>query len=140
MDAPRHLLPDGLTIDQLPLEIWGGEAVVVDVSHIGPREGITAMVLMEVGAKIHPGDIVLLRTSWDQRYNIASREFWTESPYLSEDGAEWLRSRGIRALGSDFPTDDALKADLANPSRQRHASDYVSHHVLLAMVSILSNT
>ena len=77
VDAPMHFLPGAEAIADLPLERWCGEAAVVDLSYRGADEGITADDLETHGQQIQTGDIVLLRTDWDEKEDIGRREFWT---------------------------------------------------------------
>src|ERR687894_389107 len=66
VDAPNHFLPGGEAIADLPLKRWAGEAAVVDLSHRGADEGITAEDLDARARHGRAGDIVLLRTDWDR--------------------------------------------------------------------------
>ena len=38
MDAPRHFIADGSTIDQAPLEVCMGPAWVIDLGQVEPRQ------------------------------------------------------------------------------------------------------
>ena len=49
MDSPAHMCPDGITIDQIPLETIVGEAKVLDFSHKGQGDKIT---LEDISQKI----------------------------------------------------------------------------------------
>src|SRR3954447_16530447 len=42
VDAPMHFLPGAEEISNLPLTRWCGEAAVVDLTHRGADDGITA--------------------------------------------------------------------------------------------------
>jgi kynurenine formamidase len=103
----------------------------VDLSRVGARHPITAEALEQTGADIRHGDIVLVRTDWDLRTPFISREYFTDSPFLTQDGAEWLLARGIRALGMDFVADAILRDVLNRPDEKRTREEFVSHQVLL---------
>ncbi|MDW7709433.1 MAG: cyclase family protein [Deferrisomatales bacterium] len=46
VDAPAHLLPNGSTIDTLPLELWVGPAVLLDAGDLGgPPLGAERLLL-----------------------------------------------------------------------------------------------
>ncbi|MBQ4591332.1 MAG: cyclase family protein [Clostridia bacterium] len=51
IDAPRHFVRDGLTIEQLPLETLIGECEVVTFDHPLEREDLEALNLAERGVK-----------------------------------------------------------------------------------------
>ena len=121
VDAPVHFYYDGLFVNELPLDILYGVAVVVDarkyISH--PNDTITMNELMDwertVGVEIPKGSIVLiytgwanywgLYTSWDQYWSIARG--W---PGLSPDAARYLVSKGIVGVGVDTLSIDPAPA------------------------------
>ncbi|MCC6178052.1 MAG: cyclase family protein [Chloroflexi bacterium] len=142
VDAPGHFLPGGASITDLPLERWAGEAAVVDLSHRGADEGITAADLARHATHVQPGDIVLLRTDWDCKTDIASREFWTRAPYTTREAAEWLAARGVKAVGYDYPPDPSLRVEPEHPGR-RPREEHVTHDVFfprgIAVVEYLAN-
>lgn len=51
IDAPRHFVRDGITIDQLPLETLIGECEVVSFAHPVEREDLEPLNLAERGVK-----------------------------------------------------------------------------------------
>ena len=65
LDAPRHFLDDGRTLDQLDLDKCVGPAAVLDLSHKEPNSLITVADLQPYQAQIRPGARLLLRTDWD---------------------------------------------------------------------------
>jgi len=102
VDAPSHFIPNGLTIDELPLESFMGEGFVLKVKK-DPFSVITADDLLPYESSIKENDILILHTGWDKLYG---QETYNEHPYLSEECAEWLVSKKIKALGVDFTTPD----------------------------------
>ena len=55
IDAPRHFFADGYSVSDLPLDrIVMREAVVIDVSHKKPGEGVTGADLERTGVKPAP--------------------------------------------------------------------------------------
>jgi len=131
VDAPVHFVPGGKSLDEIPLEAWIGEAVVVDLVHIGPEEAITAAELEEHGQSVRGGDFVLLRTAWDARCDWETREFWSRAPYLVRDGAEWLVGRSVSGVGFDFPSDYAVRDEVLSPGRRRRREEWAVHDVFL---------
>ncbi len=102
VDAARHFVPGGPTIDQYPLDRFVGPAVILDVR----REGVvplSAGELQKTSPSIQPGDMVLLYFGYADRF----REEWYHShPYLSNDAADFLVDRKISILGVDTITPD----------------------------------
>ena len=142
VDAPMHFLPGAEAIADLPLERWCGEAAVVDLSDRGVDDGITAGDLAERGTHVRSGDIVLLRTDWDQKADIGRREFWTRAPYTTRDAAEWLVARGVKAVGYDYPPDPSLRMNPETPgavAREHHVTHDVFFPRGIAVVEYLAN-
>lgn len=103
VDAPRHVFADGIALDELPLESFYGDAVVLDVQK-GELGEITAEDLDAAGQDVREGDIVFFCTGW-------GKYFWDEPrhadylavkhPGLVESAALWLVERKVKAVGID---------------------------------------
>ena len=142
VDAPMHFLPGAEAISDLPLERWCGEAAVVNLSHRGADHGITVADLEENGQHIQAGDIVLLRTDWDKKQDIGTREFWTRGPYTTRPAAEWLAARNVKAVGYDYPPDQSLRMNPENSSavpRRYHVTHDVFFPRDIAVIEYLAN-
>lgn len=129
IDAPRHILPGGETSSDASLETTTGEAAIVDISDVEPGQEITREMLAARGDHVRPGDIVLLRTRWDERRSLHTREFWTDSPWLSRGACEWLLERKIKAFAPDFPQDYPIRLLLDGETRP--LEEFASHDILL---------
>ncbi|QMU79090.1 cyclase family protein [Streptacidiphilus sp. PB12-B1b] len=107
VDAPSHFVEDGATVDQLPLSALVGRAYCVQVLRDGP-DAITAAELKaaveESGAVLEPGDALLIRTGWDDRYTDPA--YVDLHPYLAVDAAEWVVATGLRLVGMDTISPD----------------------------------
>jgi len=98
IDAPRHAIESGVSVDGVSLEKLMGEAVVLDLSHVEPGEAITFSDLQQ--HEVKEDDIVLLFTGMGRRWG--DEKFLTNYPYLSLDATEWLVKRGTKAVGVDW--------------------------------------
>jgi arylformamidase len=130
VDAPRHFDADGPTTDALTLDRVTGEAAVLDFAGIAANVPITAAMIAGAGEHVVAGDIALLRTGWSDRRSIDAAEFWTEAPYVEAEAAAWLRERGVKAVGFDFPQDHCIR-DLVTGARQPAREEHVTHVELL---------
>lgn len=100
VDSPFHKLPDGPNLDQIPLERFTGEAVIVDLRDSKPDRPIdTALLSSRISLDIRER-IVLLATGWGRR-RAKTDEWLHHPPFVSPDGAEWLVQRRIRGVGID---------------------------------------
>jgi arylformamidase len=104
-DAPRHFNKEGLTADEVPLDRFIGEAVVIDMLHKQPGDAVKAQDLEDSRTDIEHGDIALIRTGWTERGPWGTERFWRDMIYLEEDACDWLLARRIRSLALDFQAD-----------------------------------
>ena len=121
MDAPRHFLPEGTTIDMLDLNKLMGAAVLLNLGRPEPGSAIGVSALEPFIAKIKPGDIVLLYTGYE--YVDDNRLYC----YLAPEAAGWLLQRRIKALGLDVPSVDPVN----NTGIPNSAKTHPCHHALL---------
>jgi len=105
IDAPGHILAGAPTLDRLPVDQFVGPACVVDVSNT--RDGRIDVELLESQAPRMAGaDFVLLMSGWSRRWG--SREYFEGFPLLTEAGAGWLASRGLKGIGVDMISVDSV--------------------------------
>jgi kynurenine formamidase len=100
VDAPFHFYPEKETMDQLPLHHFFGPMITLDVRGKKPCEPISKNDLAPQRAKIHEGDIVLLKTGWGEKRE-KTREYLLEFPYLDGEGANFLLSLHVKGVGTD---------------------------------------
>lgn len=100
VDAPIHFFMKGVGVDELPVEQFIGEAVVLDLSYKQAGSAICKNDLERYSNLVKKGDIVLLYTgmslNWDEEWAR------TKYTYLEVDGAEWLIEKGVKTVGIDF--------------------------------------
>ncbi len=108
VDAPSHFVKGGKEMHEIQPDVLVSEGMVLDVSQKKQREHIRAEDLKEAerqsGSKVKDHDVVLLRTAWDR--NLGKPEYLTSYPGVSKDGAEFLASKNVTAVGIDSPNID----------------------------------
>jgi arylformamidase len=97
-DAPLHVADGAPGADELPLDAFAGECLVVTVA--GPPRDVT---MEELGARVPAGTARLLLRSG---CTVADGRFPDDWPVLAPDAARTLTSRGLRLLGVDAPSVD----------------------------------
>ncbi len=102
MDAPRHFLPEGRTLDQQPLEQVVGPAIVVNLAPVEPQELLTVDHLSAVHNSVQPGCRLLLRTDWHKRYGTP--EYRDKLPRISIELARWFVERQVGLVGVEPPS------------------------------------
>lgn len=121
VDAPVHIIPNGQSIEELPLDSFVGPGAVIPVKKRGGEE-VTAKDFEDSGIPIHRGDIVMLYTGWDEKFETPE---YNLHPYLSVDAAEWMVKKGIKLFGID-----CITVDLPTPLRPK-GFDFPVHKTLL---------
>lgn len=111
VDSFSHLDPDpgAPTIDQMPLDLFYGDAVCVDVSDIAPRTDITPdqieAVLATSNQELRRGDMLFFYTGTFDRFK-GTPQYLTDFPGLGAEASQWLLDRGVKTFGVDSPTPD----------------------------------
>lgn len=100
IDAPRHFIPDGKTLDDFPVDKFMGPGVALDLSDIEPEGTITVPRLEEFEEHINEDEVVMLHIGWNQHYGLTP-EYLFEFPALTGDAAQWLANRNVKAVGTE---------------------------------------
>ena len=104
VDAPKHQLDTGKGIDDIPLKSCMGYARVFNILKKGKD---TPIVLNDIDISgIEKDLIVLLYTGWDRFRGTVI--YYENPPYISEELANILVSRDIKAIGVDMPSIDSF--------------------------------
>jgi len=113
VNAPIHLVQQAAGIGTLPLGLFFGNGVVLDI----PKEQwelVTVADLESATPAVAAGDIVLIVTGWHRRYSD-SQEYFALGPGLAPEAAMWLRDAGAKLVGVDTAyVDHPLATNLAN--------------------------
>ena len=121
MDAPCHFVTGGISIDEIPVTQLIGEAIVGDFSFKERGSGITTDDLRKVleANNLAAGDILLCYTGCSDLWGDPKVN--SDFTYLSGEGAEYLVSKKIRAVGIDFLSIEEF-----------HSKDHMTHKTLLS--------
>jgi len=122
LDAPWHVSDTGEDISSIGLDRLIGPAVVWGFPQGETPSGIGPAELMAASPKMQRGDAVLLSTGWGKKYGTPA---YHKRPWLTVDGAIWLREQGARLVGMDFANPEQP------PSEHQMSMDFRDHHELL---------
>lgn len=128
VDAPYHFVPEGATIDLVPLERLVGRGILADLRRFAqPGQPLTLDAVRYALREAWPWEaIVLLWTGWAQR-EMGSPAYYQNHPFLAPEAAQWLKEQGVSAVGVDFPVDQS-------------GSGFPVHHILLgADIPLIEN-
>jgi len=121
VDAPIHIVPNGKSIEELPVESFVGPGAVIPVKKKGGEE-VAAKDLEGSRVPVNRGDILMVYTGWDEKFESPD---YNLHPYFSVDAAEWMVQRGIKLVGID-----CITVDLPTPLRQK-GFNFPVHRTLL---------
>ena len=125
VDAPLHVVARGRPIESLTLDELSGTAVVIDVHDADEREAIDADRLRTAAPEVPSGSIVAVRTDWTDRWWGTFPDYYTRSPFLTEDAGIWLANLRPKAIVVDFFEEEcAVSTDFTS-------EDFVVHRALL---------
>jgi kynurenine formamidase len=108
VDAPWHDNSQiqgqkAATIDELPLEWFFSDGVVLDMTHKADGEGVEAgdveAALASIGYTLKPLDIVLLKTGRDAFYG--QPDYVLRGCAVTPGATRWMFERGVRVMGID---------------------------------------
>lgn len=102
MDAPKHFVPGGNSLDQQDLTAVIGLAHVVNLAPAAPKQLIDVEHLGELKEAIEPGCRILFRTDWYKRYG--SPEYRNDLPRISIHLARWLVEKKVGLIGVEPPS------------------------------------
>jgi kynurenine formamidase len=108
MDAPWHYFPTSegkkaRTIDEIPLEWFFGNGVVLDMRHKPEGSGIVTddvkQALTKIKYEIKPWDIVLIQTGADKYWG--KPEYGGRGCAMTAESTSWLIDQGVKVMGID---------------------------------------
>jgi arylformamidase len=119
-DAPFHFEEGSKTIEQMPLETYLGDAVVIDLTRQFETDRTRQIAIADLKASVDAlvnAPRLLLKTGvWKD-----SKIFPAWIPVIAPDVAEWLGKQRVKLLGLDLPSVDSIDAKIL-----------VNHHALAA--------
>ncbi len=108
VDAPWHYTPTSegkpaRKIDEMPLEWYYGDGVVLDVRHKPRGSAVTVddfkQALAKIDYTLKSADIVLVETGTDRFWG--KPEYNDEGCGMTRESTLWLIGQGIRVMGTD---------------------------------------
>jgi arylformamidase len=106
IDAPRHIKDDGKTLEEFDLfNLLIGRASIIDVSDCTANEPLGEERLKKGFEGCETTDFLIVKTSWGQQRDWHTEEYWLDAPYITEEGAYYLKSLNPKVVAFDFPQD-----------------------------------
>jgi kynurenine formamidase len=110
LDAPRHFVTGGMTIDQIPLEWLYGPGVIVNLSDELDELSLYIPKMIEDRVEVREGDILILHTGWHKYAQFGEtpdeEKYIHVHPGAHRDMVSWLLKKKIHIWGVDCVSTD----------------------------------
>jgi kynurenine formamidase len=110
LDAPRHFVTAGKTIDQIPLEWLCGPGVIVDLTDEMDELGVYTPQMIERRVEVRSGDILILHTGWHRYGEFGAtpdeEKYIHLHPGAHPDMVPWLLAKKVHVWGVDCISTD----------------------------------
>jgi kynurenine formamidase len=104
IDAPRHYIEGGATVESISPEVLCGPATLLDFSLY--MAGVSSGML-NFAANGHSVERALIHFGGDRR--LGTFDYYKRQPWLMEDAARWLIANGCKLVGLDTPMPDSYE-------------------------------
>ncbi|EXI62760.1 cyclase [Mannheimia granulomatis] len=104
MDAPRHFVKDGLSINELPIEYFCHKQVALLEIPKGEAEGITKEDLLPYADILSKVSFAFFRTGFEKYRAENPTIYQNECPYIATSAGEYLSDNfpNLKGVGIDF--------------------------------------
>lgn len=143
VDALCHLdpAPGAASIDQMPLDLFQGDGICLDVSEAAPRTDIGAEDLdgarERSAVPLEPGMVLLLYTATHERRG-GTEAYLSQYPGLDASASAWIVEQGVKIFGVDCPSPDN-PASKTYPCHMMCREHGITHYENLANLDRLLN-
>lgn len=129
LDAPRHFIAGGRSVDRISLEACIGPAILI--AFYGKANRSISLEEIKKGlAGFDKIERLILKFGWSRHWG--KKRYYDGYPYLSEGACRWLVKNGLKFLGMDTPSSDDSK-------NNRHSkNDSPNHKYLLRRGVVLA--
>lgn len=130
VDAPRHFIPEGKTLEDFPIETFMGPGIVIDITPKEPEEAIDPADIEPFEDEIEPNDVLMLHSGWDQ-YHGRTPEYVFEFPYLTGVTSQYLADLNVKAVGTEGASVGGWDGEVSNHGPETDVGADESHLPLL---------
>ena len=110
LDAPRHFVTKGMTIDQIPLDWLCRSGVIVDLRNEMDDLAIYSPEMIEARVEVREGDLLILHTGWHRYSEFGAdpdeERYLLLHPGPHPDMVPWLLEKKIHIWGLDVVSTD----------------------------------
>ncbi|QGY47124.1 cyclase family protein [Maribellus comscasis] len=107
IDAPAHMLKDGLFLNEMNIDSFLGQALIISVS--SDVQIIGKDILVNYKESISKTDFVLFKTGWSRYWG--EEEYFGRFPVLNSEATEYLLSFKLKGIGFDVISVDPMESN-----------------------------
>lgn len=107
IDAPAHMLENGENLDDLGIDHFIGNAIVLDYSNLETHL-IDVQKLMPYEDKIKKVEFIIIKTDWSKYWG--EKRYFEDFPALTEEAADWLAKFSLKGIGIDAISIDSINS------------------------------
>jgi kynurenine formamidase len=121
IDAPAHMIADGSTLDQLAIDQFCGQALIIKTP---TKKNIDIDILAGLEFEISKCDFVLFNTGWSKFWG--SPAYFGNFPVLTTEATAFLLQFSLNGIGFDHISADSMDS-----------KDYQNHYAILGKNMII---
>lgn len=106
IDAPKHVLNQGKSLDQFPISAFVGTATVLKVQSFEELSQLNMEEVLIRTPLLPQADFLLVATDWARLWGTP--EYDQRSPAVPQELVQWLVSHGKKGIGIDAHSIDAM--------------------------------
>ena len=118
IDAPCHLLSNGKSLDEFPIDKFYGKGFSLDCHQFAGKV-IEVDFLKSYLGKISAADFLILNSGWYKKWK--SESYFIDFPTLTPEASAWLTNFKLKAIGIDSISLDKIDS-----------KDLPNHHIILS--------
>jgi arylformamidase len=107
IDVPIHKIKGGRSVDEVPIDRFVQKAFVMDLTCLEPLEEMTRRHLEPYAEKVKSVQALIIKTGWGKHFG--NDDFFTSFPGISEEAVSWFMEKGIKLVGLESPSVNAVK-------------------------------
>jgi arylformamidase len=107
VDAPLHFIPNGMSIESVPLTTLVGPVKIFDFTAVPEFHVISEAEVK----KLDLGPRVLFKFGWEKHW--PNKKYYSGYPCFSQEAAQYMVKSGVKLVGFDCPSPDDSRTVLA---------------------------
>jgi len=115
IDAPSHMISDGPSLDQFPVSLFCGEALIINIEN---KNLIDIEILAGLKNEVEKSDFVLFNTGWSKFWG--SPDYFGNFPVPTTAAIRYLLQFSLKGIGFDHISADSIDS-----------KDFPNHYAIL---------